>query len=84
MLLKEGVPLDEIWERHDVAGAEVVVADGVAVVLSDNVDDALVQAVLKLSPRVVVFMEDGFAGADAVKANAFTNAKNAGITMKTV
>ena len=36
------------------------------------------------SPRVVVFLEDGFAGADAVKANAFTNAKNLGITMKTV
>ena len=33
---------------------------------------------------MVVFLEDGFAGSDAVKANAFTNAKNLGITMKTV
>jgi adenine-specific DNA-methyltransferase len=84
VLLKEGVPLDEKWRRHELAGTEVVVADGVAVVLSDKVDNALVDAILKLAPRVVVFMEDGFAGADAVKANAFTNAKNAGITMKTV
>lgn len=84
VLLKEGVPLDETWERHDVGGAEVVVSDGVAVVLSDRLDNALVGGVLELAPRVVVFMEDGFAGADAVKANAFTNAKNRGITMKTV
>lgn len=84
VLIKEGVALDQPWERHEAAGSEVVVADGVAVVLSDTVDDALVEAALKLAPRVVVFMEDGFAGADAVKANAFTNAKNAGITMKTV
>ena len=33
---------------------------------------------------MVVFLEDGFAGADAVKANTFTNAKNADIVMKTV
>ncbi|MGY1592261.1 site-specific DNA-methyltransferase [Geodermatophilus sp. SYSU D00708] len=84
VLLKEGVSLDQPWARHKAAGAEVVVADGVAVVLSDAVDSAMVEAALKLAPRVVVFMENGFAGADAVKANAFTNAKNAGITMKTV
>lgn len=84
VLLAEGVSLDEKWERHEAAGGEIVEADGVAVVLSDKVDNALVEAALNLAPRVVVFMEDGFAGADAVKANAFTNAKNAGITMKTV
>ena len=84
VLLKEGVPLDETWERHELASAEIVVARGVAVVLADKIDNSLVETVLALSPRVVVFMEDGFIGADAVKANAFTNAKNAGITMKTV
>lgn len=84
VLLKEGIALDENWDRIHVGDTEVVVAGGVAVVLSDKSDDALVEAVLQLKTRVVVFMEDGFAGADAVKANAFTNAKNAGITMKTV
>ncbi len=84
VLLKEGAPLDKSWERHEVAGSEVVVSDGIAVVLSDNVDNLLVEAALRLEPRVVVFLEDGFAGADAVKANAFTNAKNSGVTMKTV
>lgn len=84
VLLKEGVPLDDKWERYEAAGAELIVAAGVAVVLADKLDDGIVEAALNLAPRVVVFMEDGFAGADAVKANAFTNAKNAGITMKTV
>lgn len=84
VLLKEGVTLDEKWERHSFPVAEVVVAGGVAVVLSTQIDDGLVSAVFDLQPRVVVFMEDGFADADAVKANAFTNAKNRGITLKTV
>lgn len=84
VLLKEGVPLHAAWTRHAVAGAEIVEADGVAVVLSRSVNAPLVDAALALTPRVVVFLEDGFADADAVKANAFSNAKNAGITMKTV
>lgn len=84
VLLKEGVALDARWARHQIEGADVVVAGGVAVVLSTKVDDAVATEALALRPRVLVFLEDAFAGADAVKANAFTNAKNAGITMKTV
>lgn len=83
-LLKEGVTLDEKWERHSILGAEIIVAKGVAVVLSTQIDDDVVAAAFNLETPVVVFLEDGFAGADAVKANAFTNAKNRGITMKTV
>ncbi len=84
VLLKEGVPLQTPWQRHSVGGAEIVTAGGVAVVLSTQIDQALASVALASEPRVVVFLEDGFAGADAVKANAFTNAKNANITMKTV
>ena len=85
VLLKEGVPLDAPWERHEAGGAPVIIADGVAVVLSLDVTDEIVgRRRSALEPRVVVFLEDGFAGADAVKANAFTNAKNLGITLKTV
>lgn len=84
VLLNEGVPLDEPWERHVVDAAEIVVADRVAVVQSLDIDTELVEQTIALEPRVVVFLEDGFVGADAVKANAFTNAKNAGIIMKTV
>ncbi len=84
VLLKEGVALDARWERHELAGGVVVRAEHVGVVLSDTVTSALVDQVLEIRPSVVVFMEDGFAGADAVKANAYTKARNAGITMKSV
>ena len=84
VLLKEGVRLDASWERHKAADAPVIVAEGVAVVMSLGLTEEIAEAALALNPKVVVFLEDGFAGADAVKANAFTNAKNAGIVMKTV
>lgn len=84
VLLKEGVRLDSMWERHKASGAPVVIADGVAVVMSLEVTQEIADAALALGPKVVVFLEDGFAGADAVKANTFTNAKSANIVMKTV
>lgn len=84
VLLKEGVAVDQPWEPLSVAGSEVVVADGVAVVLSTDITDEITAGALSLKPRVLVFLEDGFAGADAVKANAFYRAKQLGITMKTV
>ena len=84
VLLKEGVALDAVWERHKAGGAELIVADGVAAVLSLDITDDVVSEALVVEPRVLVFLEDGFAGHDAVKANAFTNARNMGITLKTV
>lgn len=84
VLLKEGVRFDAPWKRHEVAGVSVVVAAGAAVVLSRELTQEIADAALALRPKVVVFFEDGFAGADAVKANTFTNAKNANIVMKTV
>jgi adenine-specific DNA-methyltransferase len=84
VLLKEGVTLDAPWERTLADGALIVVSSGVAVVLSLELNDDVVEAALDLKPRVLVFMEDGFASKDAVKADAFTRARNLGITMKTV
>ena len=84
VLLKEGVALDREWERHAVGDDEMVISDGVAVVTSLDITDEVVADAFGLEPRVVAFLEDGFAGRDAVKANAFTNAKSLGITMKTV
>jgi hypothetical protein len=78
------VSLDAPWERHLVGGDDAVAADGVAVVVSLDIKDKVVDDALALEPRVLVFLEDGFGGRDSVKANAFTRARNAGITMKTV
>lgn len=84
VLLKEGVPLDARWTESTAGGTPVIEACGVAVVLSTEITDQVAADALGLGARVVVFLEDGFAGADAVKANAVTNAKNLGITLKTV
>jgi adenine-specific DNA-methyltransferase len=84
VLLKEGVSLEAMWGRRKAGGAPVISAGGVAVVLSLDITDEVVAEALALGARVVVFLEDGFAGADAVKANAVTNARNLGITLKTI
>lgn len=84
ILIKEGVPLDSQLNREYVAEERLVLADGVAVVQSLELTDDVVEATFRLTPRVVVFLEDGFAGKDSVKANAFTRARELGITMKTV
>jgi adenine-specific DNA-methyltransferase len=84
ILLKEGVPLDEPWQRLTVAGTDVVLSGAVAVVLSLEIDDELVSDSLALDANVVVFLEDGFQDADAVKVNAVTNARILNKTIKTV
>ncbi|MGK2877847.1 MAG: site-specific DNA-methyltransferase [Solirubrobacterales bacterium] len=80
VLLSDGVPLDAPFTRRD----ELVEVDGVAVGLTNELDEALIDRALDLVPRVLILMEDGFSGKDALKANAVTNARNRGITLKTV
>lgn len=84
VFLKEGVPLDAPWQRLDAGDASIVSAEGVSVVLSLDLSDEVVNEALALATRVAVLLEDGFRGADSVKANAVTNAKQLGITLKTV
>jgi adenine-specific DNA-methyltransferase len=84
VLLKEGVLLDAPWTEHLFGDVVIEMSGGVAVVIGEDLDEAIVQNVFDLSPRVVVFMEDDLAGKDAIKANAFTGARNQNITMKTV
>ena len=84
VLLKEGVALDQPWLRKAVDGGEMVQSAGVAVLLANHVTEASLREAFALRPRVLVILEDAWSGADAVKANALTNAKNAGLTVKTV
>jgi len=84
VFLKEGVPLDAPWQRVEAAGAWIVSAEGVTIVQSLELTDELVDAALAVGTRVVVLLEDGLSGADSVKANAVANAKQLGITLKTV
>lgn len=84
VLLKEGIPIDVPWIRGTAGSAPLIIAGKVAVVLTLDVDNEVVTAAIALKPEVLVFLEDGFAGRDAVKANAATRAKQLGIRMKTV
>jgi len=84
ILVKEGAELGTFFTRAEVGGQPCVIVDGIAIVQSIELSDRVVEDVLHLDTRVVVFLEDGFAGKDALKANAFTRARELGITLKTV
>ncbi len=83
--LKSGVRLDAHWSRCRVQNESVIVAQGVAVVLARVLRDEICQGVLDLEEvHTAIFLEDAFAGRDAVKANAFFAFKQANKTMKTI
>ena len=85
ILLKNGVRLDARWNRISVGTSEVVMADKVAVVVGLDLDEDSVNKILGMENlHTVVFLEDGFEGKDALKANTFFTCKKANITMKTV
>ncbi|GIK78439.1 MAG: adenine methyltransferase [Actinomycetes bacterium] len=84
ILLSEGVRLDKPWEWLEAAGVDVVRCHDVAIVLGLDLTEEVVEAALELKPRVLVFLEDGFANNDSSKANAFYACQQAGIAMKTV
>jgi hypothetical protein len=85
VLLKQGVRLDYPWVRVAVDDISVVVSDGVAVVLARKLTDDICNQVLALdNVHTVVFLEDAFAGKDAIKANAHFAFKQANKTMKTI
>jgi adenine-specific DNA-methyltransferase len=85
ILLKNGVRLDAVWKRESIGSIEVVVAENVAVVVSLDLDQESIDKILTIgNTHTVVFLEDGFEGKDALKANTFFTCKKANITMKTV
>jgi adenine-specific DNA-methyltransferase len=85
IFLKHGVRLDEEWMKVSMANGQVLVSGGVAVVLARSLDNAICTQASELDGiHTVVFLEDAFAGRDAVKANAHFAFKQANKTMKTI
>jgi adenine-specific DNA-methyltransferase len=85
ILLKNGIRLDAAWKREVVGSLEVVIADSVAIVTGLDLSEDSVEKILTIGNiHTVVFLEDGFEGKDALKANTFFTCKKANITMKTV
>lgn len=84
-LLKQGVALDETWLKKNYGKAAVVQAGRVSVVLAKEITHEIVDAALEDdTASTVVFLEDGFAGRDEVKANAHFAFKQKNKTMKTI
>ncbi|QLQ11863.1 MAG: site-specific DNA-methyltransferase [Nocardioidaceae bacterium] len=83
LLAAEGVGLHEPWQRIRLGDVEVVLAAGVAVVLSLELDAGSVASAIALAPRTLVFLEDAFAGADALKLNAIEQGRYAGVLVRT-
>jgi adenine-specific DNA-methyltransferase len=85
VFLKQGVSLDEHWVKKKYEKAFVIQAGRVSVVLAKEITDEVVEAAIADdSVSTIVFLEDGFAGRDAVKANAHFSFKQKNKTMKTV
>ena len=73
------------WKHFKLLGEETIVADGVAVVLARALNNEVVQAAMNLEcVHTVIFLEDAFAGRDAIKANAHFAFKQVNKTMKTI
>ncbi|WP_163055737.1 site-specific DNA-methyltransferase [Acidithiobacillus ferrooxidans] len=86
ILLKSGFPLSIPVETLQVDGKTVYsIHDGIMLVCLDrNLTMPLVQAIVDRLPERVVFLDEGFAGNDALKVNAKEACKLKNIVFKVV
>jgi adenine-specific DNA-methyltransferase len=86
ILLKSGFPLSTRVEPLEIEGALVTsVAGGALLIcLAQGLSLELVRAVAARKPERAVFLDEGFAGDDALKANAAQIFKAAGITFRSI
>jgi adenine-specific DNA-methyltransferase len=83
LLLKLGERLDTVTERVTLGKGTAVRCGTTLLVPSLDINETLVQAAITAATGVVVFLEDAFAGKDALKANAFFSAKSSNKILKT-
>ena len=86
ILLKSGFPLSIPVENLQVDGKTVYsIHDGIMLVCLDrNLSMPLVQAIVDRLPERIVFLDEGFAGDDALKVNAKEACKLKNIVFKVV
>jgi adenine-specific DNA-methyltransferase len=86
ILLKSGFPLSTRVESVEIEATAVTsVAEGALLICLDQaLSLELVRAVAARKPERAVFLDEGFAGNDALKANAAQVFKAAGVTFRTV
>jgi adenine-specific DNA-methyltransferase len=85
VFIKFGVKLDSPWERHLLETNEVIISESVALVVGLQLNESIIAEILRFQNiETLVFLEDAFAGKDAMKANTFFACKKANLNMKTV
>jgi adenine-specific DNA-methyltransferase len=87
LLLKSGFPLTTPVEKQTLAEKTIYsVASGALIIcLEPELTLELIRAIATLKPERVVFLDEGFAGNDQLKANAVQTFKTKGVTsFKTV
>lgn len=86
ILLKSGFPLSTRIESIEIEETTVIsVAEGALVIcLAQGLSLELMRAVAARKPERAVFLDEGFATNDALKANAAQIFKAAGVTFRTV
>jgi adenine-specific DNA-methyltransferase len=83
ILLKLGERLDTKLERITLGECAAVRCGATVIVPSLEIDENIVQDALRSATGVIVFLEDAFAGKDALKANAYFSARSKNIIMRT-
>jgi hypothetical protein len=81
--LIQGLRLDEPRVRKNCAGVPGVQIQNTLIVTGLDLTEEVVGAAYAMDASTVVFLEDGFAGKDALKSNAFFSAKSKNIIMRT-
>lgn len=81
--LIQGVRLDLPRKSIDCAGVPAVQIQNILVLTGLALTEAAVEAAFASGCSTVIFLEDGFAGKDALKANAYFSAKSKNIIMRT-
>ncbi|MEI7461542.1 MAG: hypothetical protein WCK15_19320, partial [Pirellula sp.] len=81
LLLKSGFPLTTPVEQQTIEGKTVYsIAGGTLMICLDGkLTLGLIRAIAELKPERVVFLDEGFAGNDQLKANAVQTFKTKGV-----
>ncbi|MCF7959887.1 MAG: site-specific DNA-methyltransferase [Pirellula sp.] len=81
LLLKSGFPLTTPVEQQTIEGKTVysIAGGALMICLDGNLTLGLIRSIAELKPERVVFLDEGFAGNDQLKANAVQTFKTKGV-----
>lgn len=86
IILKAGLELTTKVEQKKIAGKTVYIVEGgtIAICLEAKLTQQLLRGIIKLSPKVVIVLDNGFSEDDKLKTNTVLEMKSHEIEFKTV